>query len=146
MLQPVEDRYPRSGETKVNTKRSQRILRRPESDFPASSTPPDNDGKREHEKVYNNGDNCKYDYNFHSPSTTRAVQMRVSQDERSDDGDRGLQEQFPSTEPDTDPSPNGDRENGLTDEHKEVAKETIVETVETVVELENQEENMCELC
>ena len=72
--------------------------------------------------------------------------MRVSQDERSDDGDRGLQEQFPSAEPDTDPSPNGDRENGLTDEYKEVVKETIVETVETVVELENQEENMCELC
>ena len=63
--------------------------------------------------------------------------MRVSQDERSDDGDRGLQEQFPSTEPDTDPSPNGDRENGLTDEHKEVVKETIVETVETVVELDH---------
>ena len=63
--------------------------------------------------------------------------MRVSQDERSDDGDTGLQEQFPSTEPDTDPSPNGDRENGLTDEHKEVVKETIVETVETVVELDH---------
>ena len=63
--------------------------------------------------------------------------MRVSQDERSDDGDTGLQEQFPSTEPDTDPSPNGDRENGLTDEHKEVEKVTIVETVETVVELDH---------
>ena len=67
--------------------------------------------------------------------------MRVPKDERSIDGDRGLQNQLPNPEPNTNPNPTGDRENGRIDANEKVEKDKVVKTVvkETVVEIANQE-------
>ena len=68
------------------------------------------------------------------------MQMRVPKDERSADGDRGLQNQLPNPEPNTNSNPTGDRENGRIDANEKVEKEKVVETVmkQTVVKIENQ--------
>ena len=68
------------------------------------------------------------------------MRMRVPLDERSYDGDRGLQDQLPSSEPSTNSNPTGDRENRLRDADEKVEKEKIVKIVmtETVVEVANR--------
>ena len=77
------------------------------------------------------------------------MQMRVPKDERAIDGDRGLQNQLPNSEPNTNSNPTGDKDYRQIDANEKVEKEKVVKTVvkETVVEIENQEtESYCELC
>ena len=129
MLQPIEDRYTRPGETETNAKGSKGVLRGPESNIVTPGAPPDHDGKRKHSKLHNNGDNSKHDIDIRNSSTNRNLQMRMPQDERSTDGDRGLQKQFPNSEPNANSDPTGDRENRRIDENEKGKDDKVVKTV-----------------